>query len=178
MIKAIAFDLVGVLVKENDYFLNPIEQKLESGFGKYNFDATYFAWAKAETELPLPELEMRVRHIINHIYDLRETGIFEKLPSLRFCLATNHLSFVRKWFISLPISRHFETFVISAEIGYQKPENKFYVTIVDKLGMKPAEILFIDDHLENCQGAAKLGFQTLHFQNHRELSREILDRLR
>ena len=37
-IKAIAFDLVGVLLKENDYLLSPQEQILEKQFGNINFD--------------------------------------------------------------------------------------------------------------------------------------------
>ena len=52
-IKAIAFDLGGVLMGETDYAFSPEEGILESQFGNINTDKEYFEWAKNKIDLPL-----------------------------------------------------------------------------------------------------------------------------
>lgn len=57
----------------------------------------------------------------------------------------------------------FEFLFFSAEIGLVKPDVKIFEFVSEKMKMKPSEILFIDDRLENVEAAKSLGFHTHHF---------------
>ncbi len=63
--------------------------------------------------------------------------------------------------------------ISSAEIGLAKPDPAFYryaLKEAEKLvpDITPAEILVIDDHVDNVQSAARLGFQTEYYGPDRE----------
>lgn len=178
MIKAIAFDFVGVFVKENDFELTPVQQVIERKFGILNSDKQFIEWCKKETGLSQQEIETNVRFIISHIYEIREPDIFAKLPKMKFSTATNHLSYLDTWFKTLDISKQFGFFVNSATIGYEKPRLDFYKILTETIGEKPSEILFIDDNKENCTGAEQVGLQVLHLKKGMCLSEEILNIIR
>lgn len=178
MIKAVAFDFVGVFVRENDFLLDPVEQVLESKFGNINFDDDFIQWAQVETKLSKPVIEQKIKHIIENIYDLREPEIFSKLPKLKFSTATNHLSYLDTWFRTLPISNNFQYFVNSAVVKAQKPEKRFYDILVDTLDEPPENILFVDDNEGNCLGAKACGLEVLHYDRTSKLSDKILERLK
>lgn len=91
-IKAIAFDFLGVLVKENDVPLSLLEAKLESQFGVLDNDHDYYQWAARETGLAKEEIERIVVEITKKRCTIREPDIFEKLPLLKFASATNHIT--------------------------------------------------------------------------------------
>ncbi|MDR0860285.1 MAG: hypothetical protein LBO09_04895 [Candidatus Peribacteria bacterium] len=97
IITAIAFDLGGVLIKENEYHLSPTEQLLERQFGNINNDETYYQRAIKETGLSKKEIKKIVEHIVVNMYELRTTDIFQKLPKLKLAIASNHLSAIHKW---------------------------------------------------------------------------------
>lgn len=174
MIKAIAFDFVGVFVKENDFELTPVQEVMERKFGVLNTDKQFLDWCKNETGLSQKEIETSVKFIISHIYDIREPDIFLKLPKLKFSTATNHLSYLDIWFKTLEISKQFDYFVNSANIGFEKPNLDFYKTLTKTIGENSSEILFIDDNYDNCIGGEKAGLQILHFKKGMILSKEIL----
>jgi len=177
MIRAIAFDFVGVFIKETHFPLDPVEQLLESKFGLLNTDEVFFDWAVGETGLSKGGIESKVKHIIDNIYQVREPDIFDKLPKLKFATATNHLSYIDGWFKKLPISKNFGYFVNSATIGCQKPESEFYKALVDIVQEKPEDILFIDDKAENCVSAEKCGLKTLIYDRSIPLREAILNSL-
>lgn len=107
MITTIAFDFVGVFLKENDLALDPVEQILERMFGVINNDEDYFIWAQKETGLTEKEIEKKTVHIIENLYEIREPEIFQKLPKLKISSATNHLSYMDIWFKKKDIAKHF-----------------------------------------------------------------------
>ena len=49
----------------------------------------------------------------------------------------------------------------SAIEGSRKPEEKIYVTVLDRLKENAEEVLFLDDIGSNLKAAQKLGFRTL-----------------
>ena len=55
----------------------------------------------------------------------------------------------------------FEKLFISSEIGLRKPEAKAFEFILDDISVKPHELLFFDDSVENIEGAKRLGIQTV-----------------
>lgn len=56
---------------------------------------------------------------------------------------------------------YFDSFVISSMIGVTKPNEKMYLTALEKLGILPSEAIFIDDNLDNCKGAMELGIRSI-----------------
>lgn len=55
------------------------------------------------------------------------------------------------------LDKYFECFVISSYLGITKPDLKMYQTSLDELKVAPQKTIFIDDNLDNVQGAMKLG---------------------
>ncbi len=56
---------------------------------------------------------------------------------------------------------YFDGIVTSFEAKCIKPDAQIFHTVVEKLGVKPEETLFLDDSQKNLDAAAKLGFKTL-----------------
>ena len=54
----------------------------------------------------------------------------------------------------------FDAFYLSHEIKFRKPNTNIYEFILEKHGLKPQEILFIDDTKENTEAAKALRFHT------------------
>ncbi len=57
----------------------------------------------------------------------------------------------------------FDVVVVSCEVGAAKPHPRIYEICLSRLGVDANQALFVDDRLENVDGAAKLGIRTLHF---------------
>jgi epoxide hydrolase-like predicted phosphatase len=55
----------------------------------------------------------------------------------------------------------FEPVLLSFESGYAKPDPEFYQMAIDKLGVRPGEILFIDDQQYVLDPAKAIGMHTL-----------------
>jgi epoxide hydrolase-like predicted phosphatase len=51
----------------------------------------------------------------------------------------------------------FDTSVISAEVHLHKPLPEIYLLATDRLGVEPAQCIFVDDLRENCDGAEAVG---------------------
>ncbi len=51
----------------------------------------------------------------------------------------------------------FDTVVISGEVGLHKPEPAIYLLACERLGVEPADAVFVDDLRENCAGAEAVG---------------------
>ena len=58
----------------------------------------------------------------------------------------------------------FKQMYFSQELGVMKPDTAAWQPILDDHQLDPATVLFIDDKLENIEGAAKLGIQGYHNQ--------------
>lgn len=63
----------------------------------------------------------------------------------------------------------FDDKIISGHVGLAKPNIKIYQLAIDKFHLTPERSLFIDDKIENIEGAKQLGIQTIHLQNPDEL---------
>lgn len=177
-IRAIAFDLGGVLIKENDYSLSDIAKILESNFGKINNDEDYYDRASKITNLPKEKIIEITENIVENIYSLREPEIFDSLPNLKLAIASNHLSAIWKWIDKIWIRGKFDCILISGNLGVEKPYKEFYEKLISELKEKPENILFIDDNIENIKGAQIVWLQTLHYNRQKRLTSEILEKLK
>lgn len=61
------------------------------------------------------------------------------------------------------LERWFDVVIVSCEVGAAKPDPVIFETCLSRLGVTPRRALFVDDRIENIEGAARLGLQTFHF---------------
>lgn len=176
-IKAIAFDLGGVLMEENDYPLSATEKILEKQFGKINTNEAYYTWAQQTTNLSEEEIKIMVEDIIVNIYDIREYDIFDRLPKIKLAIASNHISAINKRIDNMELREKFDCILISADSGVEKPNKDFYEKLITDLKEKSENILFVDDSKENIEAAKEMWLSVLQYDRSKSLTQEILNSL-
>lgn len=67
----------------------------------------------------------------------------------------------------------FDTIVISGEVGLRKPEPEIYQLTCERLGLEPAECVFVDDMQPNVLGARKVGMTAILHTSYDETRREL-----
>jgi len=87
-----------------------------------------------------------------------------------------------RYLISKEDRELFDVIVLSNEAGIRKPDIKIYKLLFEKLkskhpGIKPSEILFIDNREYNLKPAQKLGMKVILFEDNKQCIKE-LNRLR
>lgn len=174
--KVIGFDLVGVLVGENAFELNDVQDKMERLFGKNKSDYEYKKNVEEKISSEI-DIEENTRYIINNIYEVKFPDLFFELknryPNVIFIIATNHVSYIRNY-----IERNFDMSIIdkiyvSAEMNEVKPAAGFYKYILNDLNIKASDMLFLDDNLENIDGAKILGINTIKINKDTNILEEI-----
>lgn len=68
-----------------------------------------------------------------------------------------------------------ETF-LSYKMGLWKPDYKIYDAVINKIGLKPQEVLFLDDNQDNIDAASDLGIQCIKI-NPPQCFTEILEHI-
>jgi HAD superfamily hydrolase (TIGR01509 family) len=86
---------------------------------------------------------------------------------------SNNTLDLRDTLAELGISELFDACVISAEIGVMKPDAGAYRAILAKMRISARDAIFIDDFVENVEGARAVGMEAVHFKPIIDL-REIL----
>lgn len=71
------------------------------------------------------------------------------------------------------LGRLFDGVAISGEIGIRKPSPEIYELAAERIGVPPAECVFVDDLPFNLEPAAELGMATVHHRT----AEETLDEL-
>ena len=174
MITTIAFDLIGVILEEKDVALSPFERALEKGFGLYGNDEGFLSHFAQGTGLTPKEIEMTARNLVSRLYQFREPDLFQKLPPLKFAVATSHQSYIIDWLKMQSEAIPFSNFFSTGSSGFLKTEPMFFIKLAELLEERPADILFFDDHLENCQTAQSVGMRAVHYKPIDTLSHTVL----
>lgn len=63
----------------------------------------------------------------------------------------------------------FDDYIVSHEVGEVKPHRLFFETCVQRAQLPAHQCLFIDDILENVEGARSIGMHAIHYQNIQQL---------
>ena len=176
MIKVIAFDLVGVLVSEKDIKLSEVEEKLERMFGPNLNDEDYLIEARKIIEKDSVIMNI-TETLINKLYKVKDKKIFKKIKEInenvKIIIATNHLSFVKDFIKESFNIDYLDDIIISAEIHKIKPNLDFYQYILNKYSIESKELLFLDDNINNINGAQILGINTIKVEKDTNLIDEI-----
>ena len=161
MVKVIALDFVGVLVRELDN-LNNNEGIIERFFGPNKTDEEFINQVKEKINLTDIEIINTTKNIINKLYEIKDIDLINKIrnkySNIKIVIATNHVSYVEDF-----IKNNFDVdnIIISAKINKIKPDIDFYLEVASIVDEKTEDILFIDDNMDNIIGASKANMQTI-----------------
>jgi epoxide hydrolase-like predicted phosphatase len=87
-------------------------------------------------------------------------------PQLKTALLSNAWDNARKMFIEeFSLGDIFDDMIISAEVGIKKPDPAIFTLLINHLGVRSDEIIFIDDFPDNITTAASLGIHTILFRS-------------
>ena len=70
----------------------------------------------------------------------------------------------------------FDHAVISGHVGVVKPDPRIYEILIERVGLAPEDLLFIDDSPANVRAAETLGMATIHFRPGVDLEHELAAR--
>ena len=72
-----------------------------------------------------------------------------------------------------PFLDWFDGIVISGEVGAAKPDSRIYEALIERHGLDPASLAFVDDVPANVAAAAQLGMRGLVFTSAARLRRDL-----
>lgn len=67
----------------------------------------------------------------------------------------------------------FDEMLISAEIGMLKPDPRIYQRMLTVLQVAPGEAVFLDDFLQNVEGAREAGIRAVQFKNRQQALQDL-----
>lgn len=121
-------------------------------------------------------------HSISNIFSLNRKLIplITQLRAVNFSIGILSNTCISHWEFALarfPILKQlFSEFVLSYEIGSMKPDSLIYERALAVAGVEPASCLFVDDRLENVEGARTHGWEAVVYQSTEQLAVELRDR--
>jgi len=200
-IKAIIFDWGGVCCKEGEPFaskalqkklkLNPdqIAEKVSNIYtgyyvGKYDKDPFWrsvinFFNLKEDSEINPETLSgayLNSYEVYDDILDL----ILKLKKEYKIGLLSNLTPEMKNRIVSAHnLEKYFDAMVFSCDnnAASMKPDNKPYEVILEKLGLKAGQCLFIDNSFKNVEAAEKIGMKTLFFTDKNKFFKDISDML-
>ena len=195
MIKAIAFDYGGVIeIKEGD-LIRQITDYLEitkDDWHKVYFSLNHLSNVGKHTWQEVLELTAKklgasntqISHIQKLISENNETRrinleLIEIIKDLknknyRIGLLSNNSVTLKQRLIDQNIIDLFDEIIISAEVGFQKPQPEIFEILFKKLSVNSNEVIFIDDTKQSLFNADNIGYVPLLFINNKELKEELL----
>jgi HAD superfamily hydrolase (TIGR01509 family) len=92
----------------------------------------------------------------------------------RVALLTNAIvPFFRQVMVEHDLDRLFDTVLVSSEEGMAKPDPAFYARMIEKLGVRGEDCVFIDDNVVNLDAARSVGMRGLQFEGVEKLRRDL-----
>ncbi len=193
-IKAIVWDLGGVIVRTEDY---SARERLATRYGMSISDLEEIAfggqsgnqgqrgeidvdrhWENVAQLLSLSKSEVKPfidaffsgdrvdEELIDYIRDLR--------ANYKTALLSNAFSNVRYFVEEVwKFADAFDHMIISSEVGIVKPDAKIYQLALERLEVLPGEAVFIDDFQHNIEGARAVGLQAIHFRTVDQVYRDL-----
>ena len=195
-IKAIIFDMEGVLMKTGDMDLSacwakalnaPYDAVHDVFYGEMNDKADLGVVTQEEFDRYLITslgLGMEMMPVVQKVIDeqcfidqVLADRILELKKSYKIGLLSNYSQMMRdKIENDWDIKHLFDDIIISYEVGLIKPDPAIFDLAVSRLGAEAHEAVLIDDRIKNIEGAHAYGMHAIHYIT-REQSLHDLDAL-
>ncbi|PIY69014.1 hypothetical protein COY90_02885 [Candidatus Roizmanbacteria bacterium CG_4_10_14_0_8_um_filter_39_9] len=196
MIKHIIFDLGNVLLDQKTvsadvYFASVLgisEMDSKTFYETYHGDAVkgsvsfvdLVSLYKENFKCDLSKEEIYTRYKQLYIHDVKSVNIalIELIKRLKInysiYMMTNTLQPHFDHWKTLDINHYFNRLFRSDADHFIKPEKESYLYVVNKIGAKAEECIFVDDLAINVRGAKDAGLQGIVYQNNNLLKRDLL----
>lgn len=180
MIKAIIFDYFGVICDDDYWRQIKSHSNVKDSFDRLKraVNTGEMPWvdfikemADKTSESPQTlqskyEAQRINPQLIGYISSLHE--------SYKIALLTNvSHGFLEPLLESLHLEGYFDEIVMSSRVGMIKPDPRLFMHLLDKLKVKPAEAVFIDDKVINVEAARQLGIKAIVYKNLQQLKVEL-----
>jgi HAD superfamily hydrolase (TIGR01509 family) len=127
------------------------------------------------------DVHMNPKQMHNQIvkYMKADQGLVHMIPKLKkakIALFSNSLGTMAKEILQkrhLTGKKFFDRIFVSNEMHMAKPDQKAYKFVLEKLKVKPAQALMVDDRIENIISARKLGMNGILYKNSRQFGQEL-----
>ncbi len=83
---------------------------------------------------------------------------------------TLHLAHIKT---AIPSMGLFEAWVASCEVGVRKPDPAIYALALERMGVSPAQAIYIDDRPELVEAGRRVGLTAIRFENSRQLEADL-----
>jgi putative hydrolase of the HAD superfamily len=107
-------------------------------------------------------------HLLDDLAAVRRRGI-----ELHLATVQEHLRADFIW-TELGFRDRFDAMHYAADLGCGKPDPEFFEKVGERTGFVPAEMMLIDDRLENVEAARAAGWRGLHWTGEQRLP-DVLD---
>ena len=193
----IVFDLGNVLLPFDYNIMLEKLEKIEKNLGRnfLNFYKEYYDIHRAFERGELPEKEFLEKMLMNLNYKIdkktfciyyssvftENKNVVSLLPVLKknymLVLLSNTNSIHREYaWKNYEFINYFDKLILSYEVKALKPEKKIYKAVENFTKKPSGEHLFIDDIKEYAEGAKKMGWDSIHFTNSKNLFNELKQR--
>jgi len=197
MIKAVVFDLSGVIWKRRpfnrDFFLllsKTVSMHPKTVKAKYKLvvsqlqtgKLTLNQWLGSTFNLNRADIDTFNQNLKTLFTSHYEKNFYPKSISLLKLLRTNHITvgcltnteaFLSKLFIKAGFFCNFDFKIVSSKLGYKKPNQKIYKKIFKIGNWKPEQVIYIDDHKTNIESVRKLGIHGIKFKSYKKLASQL-----
>lgn len=144
--------------------------------GELSYEA-HWAWVCAE--LGLCSDDCADLHTEFWRVDVIDHELAAYLRSLRgrykIGLLSNAWDDLRRKLVRWGVADLFDDVVNSAEVGLAKPDPQIYTLALDRLGVLAPEAVFVDDRLENVEGARQVGMYAVQYVQRTQALAELAD---
>jgi putative hydrolase of the HAD superfamily len=198
MIKAILFDADGVAIQKRDRFFSerfaeaqgvPIEGVIP--FFKHEMREAFVDLHDIKDSLAhyLPEWKWvgTVDEFLAHWFKAespRDEVVLRYIDELRkhgnkCYLATDRERYWAEFLVEeVRLKDHFDGFMFSYEIGYEKHVKEYFLAVTKRLGLEPDEIMYWDDDQKNVDVAKSVGIDAYFYTDLDTLKRDTVQLLR
>lgn len=193
VIKAIVFDLGGVLITDfrqggkNPWagFLGIDEDSFEKVYSNEWFDykmgkiselEAWCAFEKNGSKLSAREIYDLVRSTRKFVPGTKE--LIEELKGkyLIAALSNEGKETIEDAEERMGIDKLFDRMFVSCFMGLAKPDKRIYEKVLEELGMKVDEIVFVDDKERNITAAEEVGIDSILFESAEQTKKELQSR--
>lgn len=195
MIKAVLFDADGVVLQKRKKHFS---QRLKEDYGieapKSFFESVYpkirigqadlknelakrmrqWGWQRSADELLIYWFSTENKtnnQILNLVKKLRQRGI-------KCYLASDNSKYRANDVMKNVLGEYFDGGFFSCFLGNTKEEKEFFKKVLKKIGLKPREVLFVDDEKENAEVAKSIGINSFIYENFENFEKVLSDLLK